>query len=113
MIVCDTAAAKSNAPDGLMIEFLQGPIVNGITDATPEFSWIVHSSRKNDRQSAYHIYDISDAVKPGENELVIKVTTVLYKYARTLNKKSCAGFWASRSREKSVSAGLIGPVKIR
>jgi len=59
-----------------------------------------------------HIYDISNAVKPGENELVIKVTTVLYNYARTLDRKSCAGFWAGRSK-KAVSAGLLGPVKIR
>lgn len=59
-----------------------------------------------------HLYDISNAVKGGENELVIKVTTVLYNHIRTLDKKSCAGFWAGRSR-KAVSTGLIGPVKIR
>jgi alpha-L-rhamnosidase len=68
MIVCDTAAAKSNAPDGMMIEFLQGPIVNGITDATPEFSWIVHSSQKNDMQSAYHILISSNRQMLAENK---------------------------------------------
>jgi len=50
-----TTAFKSKAPDGLMIEFLQGPIVSEITDVTPEFSWIVHSPAKNDMQSAYRL----------------------------------------------------------
>jgi len=59
-----------------------------------------------------HVYDISGAVKPGENELMIKVTTVLHNYARTLDKKTGAGYWASRNKDP-VSAGLIGPVKIR
>jgi len=59
-----------------------------------------------------HLYDISDAVKPGKNELVIKVTTVLHNHIRTLDKTTCAGFWANRNK-KAVSAGLIGPVKIR
>ena len=59
-----------------------------------------------------HLYDISNVVKPGENELRIKVTTVLHNYARTLDKKTCAGFWASRNKN-AVSVGLIGPVKIR
>ncbi len=59
-----------------------------------------------------HLYDISSAVKPGENELMIKVTTVLHNHARTLDKKTSAGYWASHNKD-AVSAGLIGPVKIR
>ncbi len=59
-----------------------------------------------------HVYDISDSVMPGENELVIKVTTVLHNYARTLDKKTCAGYWVDRNKG-AVSAGLTGPVKIR
>ena len=59
-----------------------------------------------------HLYDISNAVKPGENELMINVTTVLHNHARTLDKKTGAGYWASRNKN-AVSAGLIGPVKIR
>jgi hypothetical protein len=61
-----------------------------------------------------HIYDISDAVKPGKNELAIKVTTVLYNHARTLDRNTSAGFWANRRKNnKAVSTGLTGPVKIR
>jgi hypothetical protein len=59
-----------------------------------------------------HIYDISNAVKSGNNELIIKVTTVLYNHARTLDKNTGAGFWVNRSK-KAVSTGLMGPVKIR
>ncbi|MCF7976034.1 MAG: hypothetical protein K9N55_19610 [Phycisphaerae bacterium] len=57
-----------------------------------------------------HVYDISHAVRPGPNELVIKVTTVLHNYARTLDRDTCAGFW-TRSNRDAVPAGLIGPVQ--
>ena len=80
--------------------------VHGVSEVT------VNGKNVGVRWYGQHIYDISNAVKPGKNELVIKVTTVLYNHARTLDKKSCAGFWANRSK-KAVSAGLIGPVKIR
>jgi alpha-L-rhamnosidase len=55
MTDCANIAAEEQAPDGLMIEFLQGPTVAGITDATPEFGWTVHSSCKNDTMTAYQI----------------------------------------------------------
>jgi len=58
-----------------------------------------------------HVYDISHAVKPGPNELVIKVTTVLHNHVRTLDRDSCAGFWTRPTRH-AVSAGLIGPVQL-
>jgi len=80
--------------------------VQGVSEVT------VNGKDVGIRWYGQHLYDISNAVKGGENELVIKVTTVLYNYARTLDKKSSAGFWAGRGK-KAVSAGLIGPVKIR
>ncbi|MBN2578709.1 MAG: rhamnosidase [Pirellulales bacterium] len=43
------------APDGLMVEFLQGPAVIGVADREPEFGWITHSPRPNDVQTAYRI----------------------------------------------------------
>jgi len=49
------ASANGDAPDGLMIEFLQGRNVENVADATPEFSWIVYSSQENAAQSAYRI----------------------------------------------------------
>lgn len=55
-----TADAGTAAPDGLMTELLRGPAVNDITDAHPEFSWIVRSSEKNDSQAAYRILVASD-----------------------------------------------------
>jgi len=55
-----TTTAQSKAPDGLMIEFLQGPSAIDIKDSTPEFGWIVHSSANNDMQSAYRILVAGD-----------------------------------------------------
>ncbi len=57
-----TTTSESKAPDGLMIEFLQGSSVIDIKDSAPEFGWIVHSSRKNDMQAAYYIL-VSSAPK--------------------------------------------------
>jgi hypothetical protein len=60
-----------------------------------------------------HLYDIRDAVQVGENDLEIKVTTVLYNYIRNLKNDSCAVYWAKRAQNKqSVPAGLAGPVGV-
>ena len=55
VIFCGVSLAENRAPDGVLVEFLQGEMVVGITDATPEFCWIVHSSSDNDVQTAYRI----------------------------------------------------------
>lgn len=52
--------ATAKAPDGLMLEFLQGEAVTGITDPAPHFGWIVHSTQKNDALAAYRILVSSD-----------------------------------------------------
>jgi len=82
--------------------------VHGISEV------IINGKTIGARWYGQHVYDISDAIRAGENKLVIKVTTVLYNYARTLDKTTAAGFWANRGKNsKPVPAGLIGPVKIR
>ncbi len=43
------------APDGLMVNFLQGKKVEAITSLIPEFGWIVHSPHINDVQIEYQI----------------------------------------------------------
>lgn len=43
-----------------MVEFLTGKTVSGITDSTPEFGWIVHSSSNNDMQTAFRILVASE-----------------------------------------------------
>ncbi|MCF7956210.1 MAG: family 78 glycoside hydrolase catalytic domain [Phycisphaerae bacterium] len=60
LIICQTVYADAKSPDGLMVELLTGPAVSGITDPTPEFSWILHSSSKNDSQKAYRILVSAD-----------------------------------------------------
>ena len=58
--MADRLAAGEEAPDGLMVSLLRGAMVEGVTDANPKFSWIVHSSSANDVQSAYRILVSSD-----------------------------------------------------
>lgn len=62
------AAEVSATPDGLMVEFLRGPEVIDIKDPVPEFGWVVHSSAKNDMQSAYRILVSSDPKMLAENK---------------------------------------------
>jgi len=59
---------ECRAPDGMMIEFLQGPAVIGITDSTPEFGWIVNSTHENDFQIAYRILLSGDQRMLARNE---------------------------------------------
>jgi hypothetical protein len=72
---------------------------------------LLNGKRLGARWYGEHVYDISDAVKPGDNELVIKVTTVLHNHIRTLDRDSCAGFW-TRPTQGAVPTGLIGPVQL-
>lgn len=63
------------------------------------------------------VFDISDAVKNGENLIEIKVTTLLWNYcnAKTMAENPMAKLWAERNRNKEnkpLPAGLIGPVTI-
>ncbi len=55
ILLLGTQACATVAPEGLMIEFLQGPKVENIADPTPEFGWIVPSSEKNAMQTAYRV----------------------------------------------------------
>jgi len=59
-------ACAADAPDGLMVEFLQGPVVVGIGDCEPEFGWVVHSSHPNDVQVAYRILVATSAASLAE-----------------------------------------------
>ena len=68
MLTHDVPAAENHAPDGMMVEFLQGADVTGITDATPEFGWIAHSPKKNDFQVAYRILASSGLDMLNNNE---------------------------------------------
>ena len=63
------------------------------------------------------IFDISEAIIEGENELKIKVTTLLWNYcnSKTMEENPMAKLWANRNRIKSdkpLPTGLIGPVML-
>ena len=62
-------------------------------------------------------FDISKALKEGENKLEIKVTTLLWNYcnSKTMEENPMAKHWANANRDKSnkpLPVGLIGPVVI-
>jgi len=58
-----------------------------------------------------HVYQIDQAIVPGENTLEIKITSVLYNYCHSLKDNRTASSWTNRSREPA-PAGLLGPVRI-
>ena len=58
------------------------------------------------------VFDIGDKLRPGDNDLEIKVTTVMCNYMRSLNDNSAARRFTIRRGHEPVSAGLIGPVTL-
>ena len=57
------------------------------------------------------IYDVAPYVKPGENTIEVKVTTLMGNYIQTLKDNQAAQRFVLRRNQPYVSAGLIGPVK--
>jgi hypothetical protein len=49
------SGAEALAPSGLLCELLRQPAVTALTDAAPEFSWIVNSPRQGAMQAAYQV----------------------------------------------------------
>ena len=54
-----------------------------------------------------HCYDVSKAIKKGENKIKIKLTTTLANYCASLKEDETAMFWTN-FYETPVSAGLVG-----
>jgi len=58
-------------------------------------------------------YDISDAVRSGDNTLDVKVTTVLYNYVQSMTENATARKWVRNQRDPSLApAGMVGPVRL-
>ena len=57
-----------------------------------------------------HIYDIKEAVKPGENQLSVKLTTITGNYLRTLKDNPVARRWVVY--QPNYPMGILGPVKL-
>ncbi len=58
------------------------------------------------------VFDLSGLLKPGDNELEIRVTTQMCNYMRTLTDNSAAKRFTLRRNHEPVSAGLLGPVTL-
>lgn len=59
-----------------------------------------------------HIYNLKEMLKPGENTIKIKVTTILGNYAKSLKNNVVAQQWTGTKPQPWYSMGLVGPVKI-
>lgn len=59
-----------------------------------------------------HIYILKEVLKPGENTLKIKVTTVLGNYAKSLKDNKVTQQWTSIKSQPLYSMGLVGPVNL-
>lgn len=57
----------------------------------------------------YRVYDISKAVREGENTIEVKVTTCMANYTGSDKKNNIAVRWTKGNR---VPTGLVGPVKL-
>ncbi len=58
------------------------------------------------------VYDITGLLRPGENTIEIKVTTLMGNYMQTLKDNKAAQRFVLKRKQPYVSAGLIGPVKL-
>lgn len=58
-----------------------------------------------------HIYDVAGVIQPGNNQLEIKVTTVLLNYVKSLKENATAQQWTAYQRPTSL--GLVGPVALK
>jgi alpha-L-rhamnosidase len=100
------------APSGLMCELLKNPVASPLTDAKPEFSWIVNSPRKNVKQGAYQILvaatraaldgDQGDAWDSGK---VASADSINVPYAGAPLVAAQHYFWKVRTWEATGEAG--------
>ncbi len=58
------------------------------------------------------VFDLSGLLRPGDNELEVKVTTQMCNYMRSLTDNSAARRFTFRRNHEPVSAGLLGPVTL-
>jgi hypothetical protein len=59
-----------------------------------------------------HTYDLKETLKPGENTIKIKITTVLGNYAKSLKNNAVAQQWVSAKPQPLYAMGLVGPVNL-
>lgn len=58
------------------------------------------------------VYDITGLLRPGDNTIEVKVTTLMGNYIQTLKDNKVAQRFVIKRKQPYVSAGLIGPVKL-
>jgi hypothetical protein len=57
-----------------------------------------------------HVYDLGDALKPGENMLTIKLTTICGNYVKSLQDNPVAQRWTGG--QDKTPMGVLGPVSL-
>ncbi|MDT8402038.1 MAG: glycosyl hydrolase [Bacteroidales bacterium] len=61
-----------------------------------------------------HIYEVGDLVRSGDNDLEIRVVTLMGNYMKSLTDNPSAQYWTNLDRKNQllVSMGLIGPITL-
>ncbi|AHF14307.1 glycosyl hydrolase [Niabella soli] len=79
-------------------------VVQGISEVT------LNGSPIGVRWYGRHIYTLDGTLKKGENQLNVKITTVLGNYARSLQKNKVTEKWMKG--QPLYSMGMLGPVRL-
>ena len=95
------------APSGLLCDLLTHPEKSLITDAKPDFGWIMNASRENEVQSAYQILVSSslENLAQGKGDLwdsgkVASAQSINVNYAGTALQSSTSYWWKVRTWDK-------------
>ena len=85
-------------------QYIDLGIVKGITELT------LNGELIGTKWYGAHIYDIRNVLKRGENQLTIKLTTIVGNYLKSLEDNPVAMRWTGR--QDYYSMGITGPVKM-
>ena len=99
-----TYKKKFEVLDPEQFTYLDLGTVKGISEVS------INGNTRGTQWYGQHIYETGNSLEPGENEITIKVTTVLGNYVKSLTDNEVAQRW-TRGQELN-KTGLIGPVKL-
>ncbi len=111
LLVAPFLHAAPSAPDGLQCELMTGAQRTVITDATPEFGWIVRDSARGAVQSAWQIVVASSSTSAAQGQgdvwdsgKVASAASVNVSYAGPALRDNQTCFWAVRTWDAAGNA---------
>jgi len=95
---------KTITIDSNNVKFIDLGDVQGVSELT------INGKLIGTRWYGAHIYDLGDTLKEGQNELSIKLITIVGNYLKSLKDNPVAMRWTRR--QKNYPMGIIGPVTV-